>query len=207
VVGGPSIDSTLHHSAMQDLAQGYGDLLRESVGYAKYARSTAADQARANMDNLLGLMKLQHEYLSSEADWESQQAQNRQELALANSVRNSSTNSSNGIGTSPQPATYDPLSNTEMARWRNYMEIENAKNAALEEEAKATRWGRLMGISSTDDNLLAEKVMIEQGLVSPFQRSVALGKGGGGKGSKAGGSDSFSKIRLGKFGGGAESGE
>ncbi len=187
VVGGPSNESSLHHAAMKDLAQGYGGLLKESMDYAKYARTTESNQQREDLNNLLNLMKLQHEYLSSEADWNSEQTK-AQETARLAAIANSSRKTAQG-GADGLNRQYDPLSEAEMARWRNAMEVQRFNRQELEDENKANRWAQVMASHPFPDYLLSEKSMIEQGIVTPWSRSVSIGKGGGGGGKGGSGGD------------------
>jgi hypothetical protein len=69
VVGGPALDSALHHSAMQNLAKGYADRFREAMDYNKYLKGTAYSQQNDSIRNLQNLLGLQHQYLSSQAGW------------------------------------------------------------------------------------------------------------------------------------------
>ncbi|MEW6350881.1 MAG: hypothetical protein AB1646_17625 [Thermodesulfobacteriota bacterium] len=177
VVGGPSMESSLHHAAMKDLAQGYGDLLKESMDYAKYARTTEANQQGEDLNNLLNLMRLQHQYISSEADWNSELTKAQ---AAARAATAASSSQSTQGGGSTGASHYDPLSETEMARWRNAMEIQRLNRQNLEDEAKANRWARVAATHPFPEYLLSEKAMIEQGIVSPWSRSLSIGKGGGG---------------------------
>ncbi len=69
VVGGPALDSALHHSATQNLAKGYGDRFREAMNYNKYLKGTAYSQHNDSIRNLQNLLGLQHQYLSSQTGW------------------------------------------------------------------------------------------------------------------------------------------
>ena len=71
VVGGPALDSALHHSATQNLAKGYADRFREAMNYNKYLKGTAYSQQNDSIRNLQNLLGLQHQYLGSQAGWNS----------------------------------------------------------------------------------------------------------------------------------------
>ncbi|MCA1961471.1 MAG: hypothetical protein LDL33_11825 [Desulfomonile sp.] len=69
VVGGPSLDSSLHHSAMKTLAGGYADRFREAMSYNRGLRSELYSRYNDSLSSLQSLLGTQHRFLSSQADW------------------------------------------------------------------------------------------------------------------------------------------
>ncbi len=173
VVGGPSAESSLHHEAMQELAQGYGDVLQQSMNYAKYARATEANRQRENLNNLLNLMKLQHQYISSEADWNAKQAKTQAAARLAASIK--SSQSAHADGSAASKRQDGTLSDTEMARWRNALEIQSHQRQLLDNEEKANRLAKFEASYPYRDYLLSEEAMTQQGIVSPWKRTLKIG--------------------------------
>lgn len=70
VVGGPALDSALHHQAMGTLAAGYADRFKEAMDYNKYLKGTQYDRYTDNLRNVQSMLGLQHQYLSSQSDWQ-----------------------------------------------------------------------------------------------------------------------------------------
>lgn len=69
VVGGPALDSALHHTAMKTLAGGYADRFREAMNYNRGLKSEQYRYYTDSMDRLQSMLSTQHRYLSSQADW------------------------------------------------------------------------------------------------------------------------------------------
>lgn|GEM_PF-1301538 len=69
VVGGPSVDSSLHHSAMRTLAGGYADRFREAMNYNRGLKSEQYGYYNDSLSRIQSLLGTQHSYLSSQADW------------------------------------------------------------------------------------------------------------------------------------------
>jgi hypothetical protein len=69
VRGGPALSSSLHHSAMQNLAGGYSDRFRQAMDYNKYLKGQLYNQYQNQQANLQNMLNTQHRYLTSQADW------------------------------------------------------------------------------------------------------------------------------------------
>jgi hypothetical protein len=69
VVGGPALDSALHHSAMKNLAGSYGNTFREAMNYNKYLTSTKRAQQQQNLKNLQSMLGMRRELLDRKAGW------------------------------------------------------------------------------------------------------------------------------------------
>ncbi|MBI4965361.1 MAG: hypothetical protein HY913_18945 [Desulfomonile tiedjei] len=69
VVGGPSLDSALHQSAMKTLAAGYADRFREAMNYNKSQKEASYSQYQDSIRDLQSWLGLQHRFLTSQADW------------------------------------------------------------------------------------------------------------------------------------------
>lgn len=69
VVGGPALDSSLHHTAMKSLAGDYADRFREAMNYNRGLKSELYSRYSDAMGTLQSLLGTQHRYLSSQADW------------------------------------------------------------------------------------------------------------------------------------------
>ena len=69
VRGGPALGSSLHHSAMQNLAGGYSDRFRQAMDYNKYLKGQMYSQQQNQQAQLRNLYNLQHRYMASRADW------------------------------------------------------------------------------------------------------------------------------------------
>lgn len=72
VVGGPALDSSLHHGAMKSLANSYGGAFREAINYNKYLTSNRYSQQQNNIKNLHSLLGAQQQYLDKQAGWNKQ---------------------------------------------------------------------------------------------------------------------------------------
>lgn len=120
VLGGPDLDSTLHHDAMKTLAAGYGQRLGEAMNYNKYLKSVQYGQYADSVRNLQNLLGLQQNYLSNQAGWQERLGNRRQDdwradvnwkrtapdraLARARQLQQLDGSSSPG-GKSPAPAS------------------------------------------------------------------------------------------------------
>jgi|GEM_PF-865995 len=69
-VGGPSLDSSLHHRALDTLARGYSDRFKEALDYDKYAKDTEYSQYSDNLRNMGNMMGVQQRFLQSKGDWQ-----------------------------------------------------------------------------------------------------------------------------------------
>ncbi len=70
VVGGPSLESALHQTAMKTLAAGYTDRFSEAMNYNKYQKEASYSQYQDSIRNLQNMLNMQHRFLSSQADWQ-----------------------------------------------------------------------------------------------------------------------------------------
>lgn len=64
-VGGPAVDSALHHDAMKNLASDYGNRFSEGMNYGRYAKGTRYGQERDRMNDLQSLFGIQRGYLTA----------------------------------------------------------------------------------------------------------------------------------------------
>jgi hypothetical protein len=69
VVGGPALESSLHHQAMGTLAGGYADRLKDALSYDKNLKTALYNQYTNNIRDLENMLGIQQRYLSSQADW------------------------------------------------------------------------------------------------------------------------------------------
>ncbi|MBD3398265.1 hypothetical protein GF413_04315 [Candidatus Micrarchaeota archaeon] len=69
VVGGPALDSALHHSAIKGLAGSYGANFREAMNYNKYLTSNRYKQQQQNLKNLQSMLGMQERFIDRQAGW------------------------------------------------------------------------------------------------------------------------------------------
>jgi len=173
VRGGPALDSSLHHMAMSNLARGYGDRFREGMNYNKYVKGTMYSQQSDRLKNLQNLMGLQHQYLSSQADW-----RNR----LANLIH----------GDWRDDLQYNrqaPFRQQQLERARRQMELERRKWMQQEVDRNRSRekqsdlegaWQRLkakssgLGAWTPGDLWELERTMVGLGIRSPMSKKVSM---------------------------------
>jgi hypothetical protein len=79
VLGGPDLESSLHHNAMKTLAAGYGQRFGDAVNYSKYKKNAQYGQYSDSIRNLQHLLELQKGYVSSQAGWRERLGQRRQQ--------------------------------------------------------------------------------------------------------------------------------
>lgn len=173
VRGGPALDSSLHHMAMGNLARGYGDRFREAMNYNKYVKGATYSQQSDRLKNVQNLLGLQHQYLSSQADW-----RNR----LANLIH----------GDWRDDLEYNrqtPFRQQQLERARRQMDLERRKSMQQEVDRNWARekqsdlegaWQRLKAKSSgpgartPGDLWELERVMVGLGIRSPMSRRVSM---------------------------------
>ncbi len=64
-VGGPALDSALHHDAMKSLASDYSNRFSEGMNYGRYAKGTRYGQERDRQQELQNLFGIQRGYLTA----------------------------------------------------------------------------------------------------------------------------------------------
>ena len=182
VVGGPSLDSAIHHGAMGTLARGYSDRFREAMDYNKYVQGTRYSQYQDNVRNLQNMLGLQHRFLTSRADW-----QNRFGDVQHGDYRGD-------VDWNRQ----EPLRNIELERmkdqlamekWRNQIEREDRTRAIydkndresrlrdlLEKAGLADKVGRFCaGLDVSDDQML-DYLGVSLGYSKPWDRKLTVAK-------------------------------
>jgi len=177
VVGGPALDSSLHHMAMDTLAKGYSNRFQEAMNYNKYLKGALYSQYQDSMQNLQNMLGMQHRYLSSQSDWQNQ---------LANVMHGDWKGDVDW--TRQEPKRDLELSRlkdqVDMDRWKNTMERENRTRAEYEKLEQENQWGNLaqkygqaytvgkFGAGWTwEDDLQAERLGVGMGYLKPWQRS------------------------------------
>ncbi len=168
VRGGPALRSSLHHSAMKNLAGGYEDRFRDAMNYNKYLKSTAYRQSQDASQNLQSLLGLQHQYLSSMAG-----RQNRLGSLMHSDWRQALDWKRN-----------EPFRNIELQRarrrsdmehWRNQWERTRERDALERRNALGNRWSSLQSRKDRAWNPAygreLERLMVDTGVWQPLSRS------------------------------------
>jgi hypothetical protein len=173
VRGGPALDSSLHHMAMQNLASGYTDRFQEAMNYNKYLKDVLYSQYSDRMRSLQDLLGTQHRYLTSQADWrtrlgELQHGDWQSELDWSRQ----------------SPFRELELERARLAldqdRWRNLVEQQDRAREIDSMTALENAWNQLKAKAETPygtswtagDHLALERAMVELGIWSPLSRQL-----------------------------------
>ncbi|MFC1834688.1 hypothetical protein ACFL2Q_08135 [Thermodesulfobacteriota bacterium] len=174
VRGGPAMSSSLHHSAMKNLAAGYAGRFSEAMNYNKYLKATQQSLYQSQMSQLQSLLGTQHSYISSQADW-------RRNLA---NLKHSDWRDR------LEYQRQAPFRQNQLARlkmdlkqdqWRNFNERREYKLNESRQQRIDRDWGRTLekaawGNSSWSpaDHLRAERALTAKGVWKPLQRVITM---------------------------------
>ncbi len=193
-VRGVPVESDLHAKAMATLASGFADRFSRAMDYGKYAKESEYRAGRDSQKDVQDLYGTQFNYLKALTDlqsrlgdlmradwagdvnWERDSARREIELDY---LRNKSR------------AELDAAARqAEMDRQRNYMEIEAAKQAMDEKQAREAKWTALMrkagqaynigkfGAGWTwEDDAMQDRLGVELGYLKPWTRSFSIKMG------------------------------
>ena len=180
VVGGPSLESSLHQMAMKSLAAGYADRFSEAMNYNKYQKEGQYSQYEDSLSNLQDLLGLQHRFLSSEADWQNRLGDTQHGDWRADVDWNRA-----------EPKRELDLEETrrqmEMERLRNVWEQADRQRGVNEKEEQESKWRALagrMGQTSMygakatgwtgQDDLWQERLGVQMGYLKPWTRTLQI---------------------------------
>jgi hypothetical protein len=170
VVGGPSLESSLHQTAMKSLAAGYADRFREAMSQAKSAREASYSQYTDSLHNLESALGLQRSFLTSQADW-----QNRLGDTMHGDWR--SDVDWNRETPSRELELEEARRRMENERLHNVWEAADRGRQLQEQQDMEDKWQQLAdkvssGWSPTD-NLWAERLGVMMGYLKPWDRKVS----------------------------------
>lgn len=180
VVGGPALDSALHHQAMSTLAAGYADRFTDAMNYNKYLKGAQYDQYNDNLRNLQSMLGLQHQYLSSQSDW-----QNR----LGDTMHGDWKGDVDWDRQEPERDLQLEQTKRAMAMQKNRdtWAVEDRQRALDDKMDRNTRWTQYLNKAAQvelagktgagwtfADEAQAERLGVEMGYLKPWDRSYSI---------------------------------
>jgi hypothetical protein len=173
VRGGPALDSSLHHMAMQSLASGYEDRFQDAMNYNKYLKDALYSQYTDRMRNLEDLLGTQHRYLTSQADWRTRLGE------LQHGDWQSELDWSRQTPFRQLELERARLS-LDQERWRNLMEQQDRAREIDTLTALENTWRQLKAKAESPygtpwtagDHLALERAMVQLGIWSPLSRQM-----------------------------------
>jgi hypothetical protein len=178
VVGGPSLESSLHQMAMKNLATGYADRLREAMNQAKSQREAAYSESTDSLREIQSMLGLQHRFLTSQSDW-----QNRLGDTMHGDWR--SDVDWNRETPSRDLQLESARRRIESERLHNVWEAADRGREAQEKEEMESKWGLLAqktGLASKAgqstagwtgaDSLWSERLGVLMGYLKPWDRKL-----------------------------------
>jgi hypothetical protein len=178
VVGGPSLDSALHQTAMKTLASGYADRFSEAMNYNKYQKEAGHSQYQDAIRELHNVLGLQHRFLTSQTDW-----QNR----LGDTMHGDWRGDVDWNRSAPnrELELEQTRRRMEQERLRKVWEQEDRQRGFTEKSDQEMKWRSLaakMGAASFagatsagwtgQDTMLADRLGVQMGYLKPWERKL-----------------------------------
>lgn len=170
VVGGPTLESSLHQAAMKNLAGGYADRFREAMNQVKSDRETQYSRYTDSINELQSMLGLQRSFLTSQADWQSRLGDTMHGDWRSDVDWNRET-----------PGREIELENArrrlENERLHNIWEAADRGRTQQEQLQNETKWEQLAqklpsGWNSTD-SMWSERLGVLMGYLKPWDRSFS----------------------------------
>jgi hypothetical protein len=174
VRGGPAYDSALHHTAMSNLAAGYGDRFKDAMSYARQVNAEAYRQYADRMKAAENLLTQQQRYLASQSDWDARMGslQHGDWRAQLDWERDA-------------PLRQNKLEQARMQlekdRWAYAAEIEDRRRSAFQAADQQRRWQDALAYYRTkptgrnvQQDWQLDRVMTGLGAWQPLQRSYSV---------------------------------
>ncbi len=165
-VGGPAVDSALHHDAMKSLASDYANRFSEGMNYDRYVKGTRYGQERDRVNDMQNLYGIQRGYLTAR--------QNRQDRIAELMRQDWLTELANAQTKADQPAApAAPVVNRQPTPSQDSSQA-NQNRAGLE-----MQWRELLHKMDTNphlwsrsDNEKLEFLGNQLGYMTPWKRSL-----------------------------------
>jgi hypothetical protein len=182
VVGGPSLDSALHHGAMSTLARGYADRFKEAMDYNKYVQGTRYSQHQDSARELQNMLGIQQRYLSSQADWQSR---------LGDVMHGDYRGDVDWTRQEPRRTLDLERMKDQLAmdRWKNQVEREDRTRAIYDKVDRENQWrglaqkaGLVEGVGrfgagwDFGDEMASDRLGVELGYLKPWDRKATVSK-------------------------------